>query len=474
MKGFNSQKARKCGSRMKDEKRKADLMIHSSTVVTFDDQDTVIADGAIVIDGNSIVWIGPTSQAGNLFQPTASIDAKGKIAMPGFIDCHLHTAQQFLRGKLAALRRRGSLRGTIWKEYLIPFESGLEPDDVYCSGLAAYSSMISCGTTCFLEAGGPHPDAMGRAADEIGIRGKIAQTTADMDDSLPRSHLFSTEEALKLNERLVRQWADHPRVNAWLSLRQIIVTSERLKIEMSGLAHDLDTAIHTHLAEGTYEVDYTIEHWGVRPAEYLERIGVLTDRLHCAHSVLLSAPELDLYAKRNISACHCSMNNYRIGSPRVLEMLRRGIRLGIGTDGAATRGTLDMFQVSHYAALGQQILAGTPYHMDSPITCEEMLRAVVRSSAKAARMEHILGSLEVGKRADLILVATDDYDQYPLMDPMIALAEHTVGRDVRTVIIDGRVIMKDREFTTLDLEPMRRKVSDRYRVIMERFDRAIA
>jgi 5-methylthioadenosine/S-adenosylhomocysteine deaminase len=190
--------------------------------------------------------------------------------------------------------------------------------------------------------------------------------------------------------------------------------------------------------------------------------------------VLLSSADIDLYARRDVSACHCSMNNYRIGSPKLLEMMQRGIRLGFGTDGAATRGSVDMFQVTHYATLGQQILAGTPHHIESPITYEQMLRATLRGGACAAHMERIIGSLEPGKRADLILVATDDYDQYPVYDPVIALAEHAVGRDVRTVIIDGRVVMKDREFTTIDLEPMRAKVSDRYRHIMDRFDQAIA
>jgi 5-methylthioadenosine/S-adenosylhomocysteine deaminase len=456
------------------EKQTVDLIVKDAHVVTFDDRGTIIADGAIAIDGNSIAWIGPNSECRELFAGRATLDAAGKIAMPGFIDCHYHTGQQFLRGKLAALRRQGSLRGTIWKEYLIPFESCLTPEDVYCSGLTAYSSMISCGTTCFLEAGGPFPDEMGRAADEIGIRGKIAQTTMDIDETLPKSHLFTTEESLRINEDLVNRWAGHPRVNAWLSLRQIIVTSERLKIEMSALARRLDTRIHTHLAEGTYEIDYAIDHWGQRPAEYLESIGILNDRLHCAHSVLLSSAEIDLYARRDVSACHCSMNNYRIGSPRLLEMIERGIRLGFGTDGAATRGSVDMFQVVHYATLGQQILAGTPHHIESPITYEQMLRTALHGSARAAHMEHIIGSLEPGKRADLILVATEDYDQYPVYDPVIALAEHTVGRDVRTVIIDGRVVMKDREFTTIDLEPMRATVSERYRDIMDRFDQAVA
>ncbi len=163
--------------------------------------------------------------------------------MPGFVDAHVHTAQQFLHGKIAAIRRRGELKSPMWSRYLIPFESGLEPEDVYCSGLAAYASMISSGTTCFLEAGGPFPDEMGRAADEIGIRGRIALSTMDMDESIPKGSRFTTEEALKRNEELVKRWQHHPRVNAWLSLRQIMVNTTELTRGMSALA---DAARHAH------------------------------------------------------------------------------------------------------------------------------------------------------------------------------------------------------------------------------------
>jgi 5-methylthioadenosine/S-adenosylhomocysteine deaminase len=167
--------------------RSVDLLITDANVLTFDDASTVVRDGAIAIAGNTIVWVGKTSEAAHLFSANDTLRADGMIAMPGLVDCHVHTAQQFLRGKLASLGYKGSLREPMWKRYLIPFESGLEPEDVYCSGLSAYSSMISCGTTCFLEAGGPCPDEMGRAADEIGIRGRIAMSTMDLDDSLPAS-----------------------------------------------------------------------------------------------------------------------------------------------------------------------------------------------------------------------------------------------------------------------------------------------
>lgn len=455
------------------EQRNADLLITGAEILTFDDSNTVVRNGAIAISGNTIVWLGKSSEAPSLFHARDTLKANGMIAMPGLVDCHVHTAQQFLRGKLASLGYIGSLREPIWKRYLIPFESGLDPEDVYCSGLSAYSSMISCGTTCFLEAGGPFPDEMGRAANDIGIRGRIAMSTMDLDDTLPKGFCFTTEEALRRNEVSVKRWEKHPLVNAWLALRQIIVNSEKLRLEMDALARQLNTRIHTHLCEGTYEVEYTIDHFGMRPAEYLNAIGVLNNRLHCAHSVLLSHKEIDLYAANGVSSCHCAMNNFIIGAPHLFELVRRNVRVGLGTDGAATRGTLDLFQVAHYAVLGQQILDGTPMHGTSPMSYTDMLRQAVRGGARAAHLENEIGSLEPGKRADIILIGADDYDQFPMYDPVITAAEHTVGRDVQAAVIDGRMVMKDRQLLTLDLGPMRERVNKRYAQIMERFDRAI-
>ncbi|MGB9469260.1 MAG: amidohydrolase family protein [Candidatus Acidiferrum sp.] len=455
------------------EARDIDLLVSGAEVLTFDDTGAVLRDGAVAIVGNSIAWVGKSSEAATLFRAKDTLRAAGMIAMPGLVDCHVHTAQQFLRGKLASLGNMGSLREPIWKRYLIPFESGLDPEDVYCSGLSAYSSMISCGTTCFLEAGGPCADEMGRAAADIGIRGRIAMSTMDIDESQPQGFRFTTEDALQRSEALVKRWEKHPRVNAWLALRQIIVNSERLRVEMDALARQLNTRIHTHLCEGTYEVEHTIDQFGMRPAEYLNEIGVLNDRLHCAHSVLLSHKEIDLYAANDVSSCHCAMNNFIIGAPHLFELVRRNVRLGLGTDGAATRGTLDLFQVAHYAVLGQQILDGTPHHGTSPMSYADMLRQVVRGGARAAHLEPQIGSLEAGKRADLILIGAADYDQYPVYDPLITAAEHTVGRDVQTVIIDGRIVMKDRQILTIDLGPMRERVKKQYALIMDRFDKAI-
>ena len=393
--------------------------------------------------------------------------------MPGLIDTHMHTAQQFLRGKLFAISQHRKLKVPPWKNYYVPFESTLTEDDVYLSGLSTYIDMISVGTTFFLEAGGPHPDAMGQAAEEVGIRGRIALSTIDSDPTLPPNMRMTTEEAVRANEALVKRWRDRGRVQAWLSIRQIIVATEGLQREIAALATELDTKVHTHLAEGAYEIDFSLARWGVRPAEHLAELGVFNDRLHTGHAVLLSHEEMNLYQQCGVSASHCAFVNYAQGQPRMLEMWRRGIPIGLGTDGAAVWGPLDIFQVAHIARVGQQAIAGTPNHFRNVTSCDEMLEVAIKGGARAAGMAEELGALAVGKRADIILVAAQDPDQIPPTHPLFTVANTSVGRDVRTVIIDGKVVMKNREILTVDVAEIAAKLRPRHAALMERFDEAV-
>jgi len=243
---------------------------------------------------------------------------------------------------------------------------------------------------------------------------------------------------------------------------------------MSHLADELDTGLHCHLSEGTYEIDYTIENYNLRPPPYFESIGIFNKRLHCAHSVLLTPSDVDLFAKHDVSVCHCAFHNYFLAPHRMLDMIRQKIRVGLGTDGPGSRGSLDMFQVSHYAVMGQAIGYGAPFHAPPQITYAAMLKQACRGGAAAAQIGDKAGSLEVGKLADIVLVGHDDYDQFTSMDPTVTLGQNVIGHHVRTVVVDGRVVMKDREFLTIDMEPTRARVRQRYPIIVERYEKAIA
>jgi 5-methylthioadenosine/S-adenosylhomocysteine deaminase len=156
-----------------------DIVISGSDIVTIDKRDAVIRNGAIAVDKGRIVWIGKADDASAHYKGRTVLDGSGRIALPGLVDAHFHTAQQLLRGKIAEMARTRQLKLPVWKNYLIPFESVLEPEDVHLSAQLAYTNMIRVGTTCFAEAGGPHPDQMGEAALEVGIRGFIALSTMD-------------------------------------------------------------------------------------------------------------------------------------------------------------------------------------------------------------------------------------------------------------------------------------------------------
>jgi 5-methylthioadenosine/S-adenosylhomocysteine deaminase len=460
-----------------NEPLRVDILVRGCDVVTLDDAGTVLRDGAVAIAGGRITWIGPASAAGRFTAETV-LDGAGRIAMPGLIDAHVHTAQQLLRGKLSELGRRMPLKIPVWKNYYIPFEGTLTEEDVHLSGLVAYTNMLRVGTTCFAEAGGPHPDAMGRAALEVGIRGFVALSTVDQNDGIgaavPAAMLMTSEQAYQRNVELVQRWSEQDRVKAWLALRQIIVCSPGLIQAMAAAARDLGVKIHTHLCEGTYEIDYALEKFGKRPTEWLDQLGVLGSYLHCAHSVLLAPEEVDLYVKHGLSACHCSLGNYAIGQPRLIEMWRKGVAIGLGTDGAAGFGTLDIFQVAHVARVGQQAVSGTPFHIRTPISSEEILKIATRGGARALGIGDDIGSLEVGKKADLLLVDCTEMDQVPVYDPLFVAATVVVGRDVRSVIIDGRLVMKEREILTVDMDALRSRLQRRAPEIMARFEALVA
>lgn len=451
-----------------------DLLVRGCDLITMNDTDTVIRDAALAVDKGRIVWTGKASDASGLYRADRTIDASGQIAMPGMVDAHFHTAQHLLRGKLSEITRTRAPKMPVWKHYYLPFEAMLEPEDVHLSALAAYTNMLRVGTTCFAEAGGPHPDEMGRAADEVGIRGFIAQSTCDTGMGVPDALMMKTQQAYDRNVELVQRWSKHERVKAFLSLRQIVVCTPELVKGIGQAAKELNVKVHTHLCEGIYEIDFALERYGKRPTEYLEELGVLSHHFHGAHSIFLSPEEVDLYARHKVSACHCGLHNYSVGQPRVAEMWRRGIDIGLGTDGAASSGTLDVFQVAHAARIGQQLVAGTPWHMRTAISSDELLKIATHGGARALGVGHELGRLESGFKADFILIDASDIDQQPIYDPLFTASTTTVGRDVRTVVVDGKVVMKDREILTVDVETIKARLARRRPEIMDRFEKLVA
>jgi 5-methylthioadenosine/S-adenosylhomocysteine deaminase len=451
----------------------ADLLITGADLVTMDSARPLVRDGAIAVRDGQISWIGSAREAGQRVAAGRTLDAAGRIALPGLIDTHFHTGQQLLRGKIIELARRRQLKLPIWRNYLIPFESVLTEEDVYLSGQLAYANALRVGTTCLAEAGGPHPDQMGRAALETGIRALVALSTMDTGEGLPASVRVSTGDAIEANIALVKRWgtdaASERRVGAWLALRQLLVCSRELWESVRDAAAELGARIHIHLAEGSYEVDYAAEQWGMRPAEHLEALGFLSPRVHAAHSILLSAQEIDVYAERQVSVAHCPLGNFIIGPPKVPEMRRRGIRVGLGSDGAAS-GSIDLFEAIRVSWVALQSHHGTPWHVRNVVRLEDLLRMATLGGAEALGLDGQVGSLQPGKRADIVIASPRHLDMQPVYDPVFTAARGITGRDVESVIVDGQLVVADGAVTTLDEQELRARLAERWPVIMERFE----
>jgi len=455
---------------------KVDLIIKNGIVITSDPRNTVYENGGVVVQGSEIVAIGKSHIIGEQYRAEEVIDAHGQIVMPGLIDTHVHSGQQFLRGNLSYLTKNKNyqIKAPGWKTYLIPFESCLSESDMNLSATATYANMIKVGTTCFAEHGGPHPDEMGEAIVKTGIRGVIAKSTFDMnDDGLPANVRNTTKSAINENVNLVRKWHKKAggRIRGSLSCRQIIMCTLDLFKEFARLAEELDVIVETHFAEGAYEIDYCIQHYGKRTTEILDEIGFLSPRVLAAHSAQLSKNEVRLFKEKDVKVAHCPSGNFAMfGSPKVPYMMENGIVIGIGSDGGGW-GSLDLFKEMKISKTCQLSHFGAPYLDQTLVRDEDLVNMATINGAKAIRWQDEIGSLEVGKKADLIIVGSDSLHTIPCPDPYFAVVNLLTGSDVKTTIINGKVVMKDKVLQTVDEEKLRDNINERVPRIMEKFSK---
>ena len=449
------------------EKSTADTIVSNVHLVSFDDDGAVIADGALAIRDGVIVDRGTTTEVTSRWEATSRVHGGGQLAIPGLTDAHLHTAQTMLRGLLTELQTRTRLRVPTWREYYVPFEAALTPEDIELSGELAYTSMLLTGTTNFLEAGGPHPERMAAAARRCGIRGTVSQSTMDGGARIPASMIMTTEQAIARNIEVADAFptaADGSnRVTGGMSLRQIITCSTELVQAVHAEARARGVKVHTHLVEGTYEIDFCLEQFGRRPIEHLIDLGVFTDTLHCAHSILTNDSEISAYAAHRVSVCHCAKGNYAIGAAPALRMWRRGVDVGLGSDGVGSFGTLDMFRIAMLTRIGLQLVEATPSHNRNGVAAAEPLSMAIRGGSRAAGHDHATGSLEIGKRADVVLLSMLSPDAAGYSSPEAFLYECASGRDVTTVLVDGQLVVKDAQPLLVDYERISAQAVERQR-----------
>lgn len=422
-----------------------DILIKNCLLLT--EEFEVEENMSIAIKDSYIVAVDKKEVIEQTYISSETIDGKHKVFMPGLIDAHTHICQQLLRGKIM------DQLPMIWKRIMVPFESNLTPEDVRISAQLANLEMIKSGTTSFSDAGGMYMDEVASVLVKSGLRGAITPSTMDNDSTAPKNMLSTIKEAIKRNADLYNTYhgAGDGRLSIWLSLRTLISCSEDLVVKIFEMADEYQTNVHVHMNEYPNEVTYSLEHHQKRPIEYLNSLGVLGSNLVSAHSILLSENEIDLIKKHDVKVVHCPISNLGKRMPKTPRLLQSKVKVGLGTDGTAHAG-LSLFNEMKVFRSAMHTGYGVPTHDPLIMPAKTLLNLATKGGAQVTFNEDKLGSIIEGKKADLISIDLDQPHIYPthnLVNTLVEVVNHT---DVKDMIVDGKIIMKNREVLTLDEE----------------------
>ncbi|TKY50528.1 5'-deoxyadenosine deaminase [Spatholobus suberectus] len=432
-------------------------VVHGGMIITMDEEQRVFRDGGIVIEEDKIKAIGQSAHILAEFSGVADhvVDLTGHILLPGFINTHVHTSQQLARGIADDVDLITWLHHRIW-----PYESNMSEDDSYLSTLLCGIELIHSGVTCFAEAGGQHVSGMARAVRLLGLRACLTQSTMDSGHGLPPSWATRTThdciQSQKDNYDKYHNTAQG-RIRIWFGIRQIMNSTHRLLIETRDAATQLKTGIHMHVAEIPYEnqlvVDvHKIDHGTVT---YLEKIDFLQNNLLAAHSVWIDNNEISLLSRAGVKVSHCPAAAMRmLGFAPVREMLDAGICVSLGTDGAPSNNRMSIVDEMYLASLinkGREVYAnGTTDPTALP--AETILKMVTVNGAKSVLWDDELGSLEVGKKADIVVVNPSSWPMAPVHDCISSIVYCMRSENVVSVMCNGLWIMKNKKIMYVDEE----------------------
>jgi 5-methylthioadenosine/S-adenosylhomocysteine deaminase len=438
-----------------------DLLIERCAVLMPD--LTVAEQQAIAIQGQRIAAIGPASELRRVFSPRGVLDGTDKLAIPGLIDAHTHTAQHLLRGAVI------DERPIIWQRILIPFESKLTDEDIYHSARLACLQMARAGITTFGEAGVLEVEGIIRAAGESGMRATISRFTADEHNGLiPTWYADTTSVVIGKTEALFKEYdgSSDGRLHIAFSITGPDNASPALVVAAAAAARQYGTILHIHV--GQAETQHCLQQYGLRPVEYLAEYGAVGPNLLAAHAVRLSDREVMMLAERDARVVHCPEGNLLdLGFPKTSAMLALGIKVGLGTDGAK-RSDLDLFYQMRLLKAALSAHAGVPVTDAVVLPIQQAFRMPTAGSAAALGLEDAVGSLEVGKKADIVLLRWREPHFFPAQRSFPMVFSVANARDVNDVIIDGRLIVKDRVHQLLDAEAVMAKAGERLSSILAR------
>ena len=420
-------------------KRQVALVITNATVVTVDGTRRVLSPGAVAIDGADIVGVDTPAAIAAAFQPRQTIDGTGQIVMPGLINTHGHAPMVLFRGLGSDLNLMDWLQ-----QYIFPAEAKVvTPAFVRTGTQLAALEMIRSGTTTFADMY-YFEEEVARAASEAGLRGVLGETIV----KFPVPDAKTPEEGLARTEKFLAQWKGHALITPAVAPHALYTLEAATLKACRALADKHQVPLIIHLAETRAEVDAALTLANATPTKYLQGVGLWGPRTLAAHGVWVSPEDMPVLKAAGVAVSHNPESNMKLasGTAPVVDYLEAGVTVGLGTDGAASNNDLDMFEAMRFAAFLQKHARNDPRALPAPA----VLDMATRDGAVALGLGAQVGSLEVGKRADVIMVDTRGPRQTPMFDPVAHLVYSAHGDDVTTTIVNGKVLMRDRKVLTLN------------------------
>lgn len=413
-----------------------DLLINNINIIK---KDQIIKNGAIIVDNGIIQYIGESFKTIEKTEFKKIIDGKNKIATPGLVNAHTHSPMGLLRNYADDLTFSDWLFGKI-----IPAEDQLTGEDIYWGAMLASAEMIQSGTTAFMDMY-MHMDEIGKAVDEVGLKACLSK---DILKSAARYGGIGVEtEEFKQFYNYFNNKSGRIKVN--MEIHSVYLYDEQSLRKAAEVAKEMKIGVHIHLLESPFERGNSVEMYGMDPIEACLKFGIFDVPVSAAHCVHLTEENRDILKQKNVSVLHNPTSNLKLGNgiADAPAMLEKGINVAIGTDGAASNNNLNLFEEMHLAALLHKGIKRDP----AVIKAQEVVEMATVNGAKAIGFNDT-GILEEGKKADIILIDTDKPHLQPLNNLYATLVYSAQASDVDTVIVDGKVLMENRELKTIDWE----------------------
>lgn len=418
---------------------KCDLIVKGKYVLPMDTSMSIINDGLIAVSGNTILEVGTQDELDSKYEAKEMIDAGNSIIMPGLINTHTHAAMTYFRGLADDLPLQ-----EWWEKHMFPAEkNNINKEFIKKATELAVLEMIKSGTTMFNNMYF-FENETAKVAEASGIRAMLGEGILNF----PTPSCNNGEEAIKETLNLEEKYRDSELISVGLAPHSIYTCSKELLIKVSDISKELNIPIHIHISETKKEIEDCRKENSKTPVEYLDEIGLLNERTISAHSVWLTESDIKIFKKRKVSVSHNPISNMKLASGimSAAKMIDKKITVGIGTDGVASNNTLDMFSDIRTCALLHKVNDLEPTRTNA----REVIKMATLDGARVLGKEKEIGSLEKGKKADIITINLDKAHLSPMYDPFSHLVYCVNGGDVVNTIINGEVVMRDGVVKTVD------------------------